>query len=136
MRVTNLLTGRITNFPLDPTSDRGAGYAVFSIDGIYAAWVETGGSLIAGPPDFITRIRIGNIETGAVIQELESLEASKVLDWEWVSFMRPVGWLNAQTLIIEIHEGNPKIAALIKYDISDGSLQLLCEGSFAGFSYP
>lgn len=136
MRVTNLLSGRVTNFPLDPTNDRGAGYAVFSIDGTYTAWVETGGSLIAGPPDFMTRIRIGNIEKGTVIQELESSWASKVLGWDWVSFMRPVGWLNAQTLIIEVNEGNLKTAALIKYDISDESLQLLCMGSFASFSYP
>ena len=136
MRVTNLITDRVTNFPLDPISDRGAGYTVFSIDGIYAAWVESGGSLIEGPPDFTTRIRIGNIDTGAVIQELDAIAASKILDWEWVSFMKPVGWLDSQTLIIEIHEGNPKVAALIKFDILDGNMQLLCEGSFAGFSYP
>ena len=71
-----------------------------------------------------------------MIQELDSPAASKVLDWEWISFMKPVGWLNEQTLIIEIHEGDPRTAALIKYDMSDGSLQLLCEGRFAGFSYP
>ena len=136
MRISNLLTNRITNFQLAPTSDRGAGYTVFSIDGIYAAWVESGGSLIEGPPDFTTRIRIGEIETGAVIQDLDSIEASKVLDWEWVSFMKPVGWLDSQTLIIEIREGDPKISALIKFDILDRNMQLLCEGSFAGFSYP
>lgn len=136
MRVTNLQTGRMINFPLDPTSDRGAGYAVFSFDGKHAAWVESGGSLIAGPSEFKTRIKVGNIETGEVIQELDSSAASKKLDWEWVSFMKPVGWLSEQTMIIEIRAGDPKIAALIKYDISDGSLQLLCEGSFAGFSYP
>lgn len=46
------------------------------------------------------------------------------------------GWLDSRTLIIEVHEGNPKIAALIKFDVYDGNIQLLCEGSFAGFSYP
>ena len=112
MRVTNLQTGRMINFPLDPMSDRGAGFAVFSIDGKNAAWVESGGSLIAGPPEYKTRIRIGNIETGTVIQELDSSTASKILNWEWVSFMKPVGWLDSQTLLIEIHEGNPKTISI------------------------
>jgi len=93
MRVTNLLTGRIIEFPLDPASNRGAGYTVFSIDGFYAAWVESSGSLNSGPPEFTTRIRIGNIETGAVIRELDSSFASETLNWEWISLMRPEdGW--------------------------------------------
>lgn len=136
MRVTNLLTGSAINFPLNPENDRGAGNAVFSIDGEYAAWVEVGGSMIAGPPDLKIRIRIGSIATGSVIQELDSTMASKALGWEWVSSMKPVGWLNSQTLIVELHEGNPKTAALMKYEIANGDLQFLCNGSFAGFSYP
>jgi len=136
MQVIDLLTGRKIEFPLDPASDRGAGYTVFSIDSKYAAWVESSGSLVAGPSEFKTRIRIGNIETGAVIQELDSSSALKALNWEWISFMRPVGWLDSQTLIVEVHAGDPKIAALIKFDVFNGNIKLLAEGSFAGFSYP
>jgi len=135
MRVTNLLTSQMVNFPLDPISDRGAGNVVFSIDSEFAAWVESSGSISNGPPEFKINIRIGNIETGAVVQELDSSTASKILGWEWVSYMRPMGWLDSKTLIIEIHEGNPKASVLVKYDVSDGSLQLLCEGVFSGFSY-
>ncbi len=136
MRVANLLTGRVINFSLDPTSDRGAGNIVFSIDGNYAAWVESSGSLVAGPTEYNTRIRIGNIEKGSVIQELNSSTASTNLNWEWISFMKPVGWLDSKTLIIEVHEGDPKNAELIKFDITNGNMQLLCEGNFAVFSYP
>lgn len=135
MRVTNLLTGHMTNFPLNPSSDRGAGYAVFSLDGKYAAWLEASGSMMAESPDFRTRIRIGDIEDGTVIQEMDSAKPSQVLGWHQISFMRPVGWLNAQILVVEVRGNDWNNTALIKYDISAGSQELLCEGSFAGFSY-
>ena len=50
--------------------------------------------------------------------------------------MRPIGWLNTQTLVIEVHGNDWNTAALIKYDIFSGSLAVICQGSFAGFSYP
>jgi hypothetical protein len=136
MRVTNLLTGHMVNFPLNPASDRGAGYAVFSIDGKYAAWLEASGSMIAEPPDFQSRIKIGDIESGAVVNEMDSSTISQILGWDRISFMRPIGWLNAQILVLEVHGIDRNIAAVIKYDISTGNQQQICECSFAGFSYP
>ena len=135
MRVTDLLTGQTTIFPLDPTSSRGAGYAVFSIDGKYAAWLEASGSLLAEPPNFQVLIRIGDIENGSLDQKIDPSAVSQVLNWKKVSFIRPVGWLNPQVLVIEVHGNEPNTKALIKYDISIGNLQILCQGSFAGFSY-
>jgi hypothetical protein len=91
--------------------------------------------MIAEPPDFKARTRIGDIEAGTVIYEMDSSTASQVLGWDRVSFMRPVGWFNAQTLVIEVRGSVWNTSALIKYDISTGSQELLCDGSFAGFSY-
>jgi hypothetical protein len=136
MRVTDLVTGYMVNFPLNLSSDRGAGYAVFSIDGKYAAWLESSGSMVTEPVNFQTLVRIGDIETGAVTDEIDSILAAQVLGWERVSFMKPVGWMNSQTLVIEARGSDWKTATLIKYDTSSANLTVLCEGSFAGFSYP
>jgi len=136
MRVTDLLSGHMVNFPLNPSSNRGAGYAVFSIDGKYAAWLEASGSMITEPPNFQTRVRVGDIAAGTVLQEVDSAMASQVLSWDRISSMRPIGWLNTQTLVIEVHGNAWNTAALIKYDIFSGSLAVICHGSFAGFSYP
>jgi hypothetical protein len=136
MQVTNLKTGQVIIFPLNPSSDRGAGYAVFSIDGQYASWLEASGSMIATPPDLQMRVRVGDIATGEVVYEVDSTMAAKALGWEQASFIKPVGWLDAQTLVIEARGSDWETASLIKYDLMSGSLTLLCQGSFAGFAYP
>lgn len=136
LRVTNLVTGQMINFPLNPSSDRGAGYAVFSIDGKYAAWLEASGSMIAEPPNFQTRVRVGEIATGAVVHEVDTDLIAQTLSWEWVSFMKPVGWLDVQNLIIEARGSDWETASLVKYNLESGSLTDLCQGSFAGFAYP
>jgi hypothetical protein len=136
MQVTNLITGQGINFPLNSSSDRGAGYAVFSIDGQYASWLEASGSLIADPPDLQMRVRVGDIATGEVVFEVDSTMAAQALGWERASFIKPVGWLDAQTLVIEARGSDRETASLIKYDLMSGSLTLLCQGSFAGFAYP
>ena len=136
MRVTNLVTSQMVNFPLNPSSGRGAGYAVFSIDGKYAAWLEASGSMIAEPPNFQTRIRVGDIEIGEVVYEVDLTMAAQALGWERASFMKPVGWLDTQTLVIEARGNDRDTASLVKYELASGSLTLLCQGSFAGFAYP
>ncbi len=136
MHVTDLATGQMVNFPLNPLSDRGAGYAVFSIDGKYTAWLEASGSMIEEPSNFQPRIRVAEITAGAAIHEVDAAMAAKVLSWKQVFFMKPVGWLDSQTLVIEARMSDWNTASLIKYDIDSGSLAFLCQGSFAGFTYP
>jgi hypothetical protein len=122
MQVTNLISGQVVNFPLNPSSDRGAGYAVFSIDGQYASWLEASGSMIVELPVFQTRVRVGDIATGEVVYEVDSTMAAQALDWERASFIKPVGWLDAQTLVIEARGIDWETASLIKYDLRSGSL--------------
>ena len=136
LRVTNLMKGTIINFPLNPSSDLGAGYAVFSINGKYAAWLEASGSMIAEPPNFQTRIRMGEIATGTVVHEVDMDLIAQTLNWERVSFMKPVGWLDTHNLIIEARGSDWETASLVKYNLESGSLIDLCQGSFAGFAYP
>ena len=136
LQVTNLVTGKSFSFPLNPSSDRGAGYAVFSNEGKYAAWLEASGSMVAEPPTFLTRIRVGEITSMAVVAEIDSVSAAQAMGWERVSFMKPVGWLDAQTVVVEVRGNDWPTAALVKFDIASGNLTVLCPGSFAGFAFP
>ncbi len=136
MRVTDLQTGHSVNFPLNPDSNRGAGFAVFSPDGKHAAWLEAGGSMISEPNNFQTRIRIGEIASGNVVKEEVSTRIAQILKWDQILFMKPVGWLDSHTVLIEIRKDNKSVPSLIKFNPSLGSLELLCDGNFAGFLYP
>lgn len=136
MRVTDLQTGHSVNFPLNPEDNRGAGFAVFSPDGKYAAWLEAGGSMISEPNNFQTRIRIGEIASGNVVKEEVSTRIAQILKWDQIFFMKPVGWLDSHTVLIEIRMDNKSVSSLIKFNPSLGSLELLCNGNFAGFLYP
>lgn len=135
LHVNNLVTGQMINFPLNLTSNRGAGYAVFSADGKYVAWLEASGSMITEPPNFKARVRVGDIATGAVVHEVDSNTAAQVMGWEGVSFIKSVGWLDAQNVIIEARGENWEKVSLLKYDILSGSLTFLYAGSFTGFIY-
>jgi hypothetical protein len=135
LQVNNLTNGKTANFPLNPSSDRGAGYSVFSVDGKYAAWLEASGSTVAEPPNFTTRVRIGEIASETIIQEIDSKKTAQILGWKEVYFMKPVGWLNSKTVVIEARGTDWSIASLLKYDIGSANLTVLCQGIFAGFTY-
>jgi len=135
LTVRNLETGQSVTFALHPASDRGAGYAVFSPDGQYAAWLEAGGSLLGDPP-FHPRVRVGDTASGGVVAETDSVAATQVLGWGTVSFLKPAGFLDAQTVVIEARGEEWGTVALLKYGFATGSLSVLCQGSFAGFVYP
>ncbi len=135
MRINNLETGQIVNFPLNPSSDRGAGYAVFSYDGKLTAWLEASGSMVGEPPNFRSRVRIGDIAASAVVGEVESVQVAQALGWGRVSFMKPVGWLDDQVVVIEARGPDWENAVLVMFDTLTKNLTLLCQGSFLGFIY-
>jgi hypothetical protein len=49
--------------------------------------------------------------------------------------MRPAGWLDDQTLLIEVRAENWQDATLLRLSLSDGSLTLFASGSFLAFGY-
>ena len=135
LTAVELTTGKEVAFALDPATDRGAGFAVFSPDNRYAAWLEASGSMISDPSDFQTRIRIGDTQTGGVVQALEDSDMLPLITDEMVSMMRPAGWLDDQTLLIEVRAENWQDATLLRLSLSDGSLTLFASGSFLAFGY-
>ncbi len=135
MTVTDLNSGQVLQFSLKPTSDRGAGYAVFSPDSQYTAWLEASGSFASDPVSYRSVVRVGNLSSEIVDFELEDTAISQAISSAAVSFMKPVGWLDAQTLLIEARGEDWGKTYLVRFNLANQSLTLFSKGSFAGFGY-
>lgn len=120
--------------PLLVSSDRGAGDAYFSPDNQYLAWKEGSGWQMAEVPNFQATIRIAN-NLGAITAEIsqDALATAAGGTVEWVA---PVGWLDNQTLILEIRTGNWDNASLLQVRYDGSGLAYLAPGAFIDFFYP
>ncbi|OPZ71937.1 MAG: hypothetical protein BWY83_00907 [bacterium ADurb.Bin478] len=135
MTVHHLSDGTLTTFALNAATDRGAGYAVFSSDSQRAAWLEASGSL-TGEPEFKPIIRVGDTASGAVLAEMDKTAAAQAAGWGIVTWMKPVGFLDNQTVLVEARGEDWSTVALLKYDLAANSVGLFHSGSFSGFVYP
>ncbi|MBN2148542.1 MAG: hypothetical protein JW726_14240 [Anaerolineales bacterium] len=120
--------------PLLSDSDRGAGDAVFSPDNAFIAWKEGSGFLMADMPDFHATIRIAHIDGNIIAEIPESAISSAAGDT--VSWVIPVGWLDNETLILEVRIGSWENISLMKVNFDGTGLAYLAPGAFAGFTYP
>jgi hypothetical protein len=136
MLVHHLESGNITRFALNPASDRGAGFAVFSPDSRFAAWMEGEGSLMPDPPTFNARVRIGEVASGGVVQEIDSAAAAAAFGWARVSMMKPVGWIDNLHVLVEARSEDWSQVALLKFNAETGAISNFCPGSFGAFVYP
>lgn len=135
MTAIKLITNEQVNFALDPSSDRGAGFAVFSPDNRYTAWLEAAGSMISDPYDFHPSVRIGDIKTGGVVQTVDDVSAAQIINSNSVTMMRPVGWLDNEAVIIEIRGENWNDVSLLRFYVPTGELTVFASGSFIVFGY-
>jgi hypothetical protein len=135
MVVTNLTNIQQTSFALNSESDRGAGWIVFSPDNQFAAWLEASGSMISDPYDFHPRVRVGDIQNGGVLNELEDPAAAQAINGHLVTFMRPAGWLDNKTLLVEVRGENWGDVSLLRFDISTGETSVFTTGNFVSFGY-
>ena len=122
-------------YPLMETNDRGAGNAVFSPDNQYIAWKEAGGSLMDQPPSFHETIRVATLD-GNIIAEIPDtslLTASGFSEIDWVI---PLGWLDTQTLALEIRGISWENAAILSVRYDGSNPTFIASGSFLGFLYP
>jgi hypothetical protein len=131
----NLNTGETIKFPLDPATDRGAGFAVFSPDNRYVAWLEATGSMVSDPYDFHPRVRMGETQSGGVVQALEDPVAAQTINGDTVTMMRPAGWLDNETLLIEVRGKNWNDVTLLRFVVNTGNLTVFSQGSFLVFGY-
>lgn len=135
LTIHHLQSGQSLEFAANPATDRGAGYVVFSPDGKVAAWMEADGSLTGDPP-FHPRVRVGHTDSGSILAEVEKEPIAQTLGWETLSWMKPVGFLNSDTLLIEARGSNWNNVAVVIWTLSDLAAKPLGEGSFSGFAYP
>ncbi len=131
----DLISGLMVQIPLDSGSDRGAGYAVFSPDDGYVAWMEGSGWQVAETPNFTSLVRIadlnGNSLASLPVETLASVTG--VVNPTWA---KPVGWLDAETLLVEIRGDDWNNPALVRVRFDGSGIAYLASGSFAGFVYP
>jgi hypothetical protein len=136
MTVTDIPSGQQTVFPLRADSDRGAGYAVFSPDSQLVAWLEAQGSFAAEPSSYRSAVRVGEVGSGSVVYDIEDGSVAQALSSADITFMKPVGWLDNQTLLIETRTADWGQVVLVRANLADGTLAYFCDGAFAGFTYP
>jgi len=135
LSILNRHTGEAFTFPLLPDSNRGAGDARISPDGQYVAWMEGSGWTMAENPDFRASIRIGTT-AGIHIADIPQTAFDNVASSEKVSWVEPVGWLDGQTLIVQVRFQDWNSAALIRINFDGSNPLYLATGTFAAFLYP
>lgn len=135
MRALNLSSKQELVYALAGDSDRGAGDAIFTPDGLSLAWMEGGGEIMSETPNFHTRLRVGT--GGKVILDLAGDSFSSISGLKKVAWTEPVGWMDATHLLVQVQgETMEETPALVKVQVTDGSMTLFASGSFAGLLYP
>ena len=131
----NLYTTASVNIPINPVSDRGAGYAVFSPDNRFIAWMEGAGWMMAEVPDFHSKVVIADIQ-GNIITSLRDDVLGGVVGDPSATTVQPMGWLDNETLIIEVRGDDWANTSLVKVRFDGSGIEYLAPGRFAGFVYP
>ena len=135
MLMHNFDSTSVINLPLNPESDRGAGEAVFSPNNQYVAWKEASDVNVSENALVHQTIRIASVD-GSIRAEIPDTSLASVSGFGEIGWITPIGWLDTQTLAIEVlnSSGNDSSILTIK---SDGtSLAYLTPGSFIGFLFP
>ena len=143
LTVKNLVTCRETFIAINPGTNLGAGYVVFSPDNRYMAWLEASG------PDNVQarmRLRVAETASGNILVDSETASLSSLAGGEVPSTVQPLGWPADHLLLLEVglpSQVNPLLVVWAPdptepLDPALGANQSapLSEGVFAGFLYP
>jgi hypothetical protein len=131
---TNLITHWKLTFPLKTTSDQGSGLATFAQDDRHAAWLEVGTSPY-DEFDYNNVVRVGSLVDGEIEFEIDESAVAQALHLNNLSSIRPVGWLDSGTLLIQARASDGKDARIAQLNLADHSLVEFCRGTFIGFIY-
>ena len=136
IKIIELRTNNRTNIVLDSSSDRGGGYAEFSPDNRFIAWMEASGFQMSETPNFHCRIRVTHLgDTPGLVRDITDTALANAMGYPLVSQLKPVGWLDNQTLLIEVRHESWEKASLVKLDVATGKLSEFSKGSFVDFGY-
>lgn len=132
--IQNLENTENHQITLRSDSNRGAGYVEFSPRDTYFAWMEGSGWMMAETPDFNSTIRVASIK-GELLAERAANDFGMAAGIE-SNWAKPVAWLDDQTLLVQVHGLEWTNSAIIKWNISENTLQFLIPGIFIDFVYP
>ena len=110
--VNNFEFSTAITFPLRTDSDRGSGDAVFSPNNHYVAWKEASGTIVDQPPTFHETIRIATVD-GSILTEISDSSLLEVSGFSEIGRVIPLGWMDTQTLALEINESSGGNAAIL-----------------------
>lgn len=132
----NLATRAEACFPALPADEpRGTGDAILSPNAEYVAWMEADGSLMAEVPNFKTTVRIGQRD-GTIVAELPMNMFEGTVGIGPLSRAEPVGWLDNQTVIVQVRGQEWEQVALLRYEVLSQGISYLAPGMFMGLVYP
>jgi len=73
--------------------------------------------------------------TPGPVRDVTDTTLADALGYAQVSRLKPVGWLDNQTALIEVRQESWEKASLVKLDVVTGKLSEFSQGSFVGFGY-
>jgi hypothetical protein len=136
LKVLDLIHNTVTPISLDASSDRGAGFVEFSPDNHFMAWMEGSGFQMSETPNFHCRVRVAQLdESIGVVRDLTDTSVADTLGIPIVARIKPVGWLDNHTVLIEVRQDDWNKVSLAKLDVVSGTLTIFFKGSFIGFVY-
>lgn len=81
-------------------------------------------------------VRVAQLSGEEIVAELDLEFAARAAELAPVVRMRPVGWLDEDQLLIEVSGSARQQSALVRMDVSTGSISLFSPGRFLTFTYP
>jgi Tfp pilus assembly protein PilZ len=85
--------------------------------------------------DFYTMIRIASTG-GFHLVDIPRKVFDHIASAEKISWIEPVGWLNEQTLVVQVRFEDWNNAALIRVNLDGSNPLYLASGTFVAFLYP
>ncbi len=131
---TGIDSGQAFSLPVLPASNRGAGSLVFSPDNARVAWMEGQGWQMAEVPDFSSRIRIASYD-GTLLWDIPDTQFNAVVGGQ-AQRVEPVGFLDAETLLVQVRRDEWSDTHLVRVNTSSGELSYFCSGVFLELYYP
>ena len=134
-KVVDLNTNTSFNLALDAGSTNGGGAVQFSPDNRFMAWEESSGTTMSDTPDYHSRVRVAQLgDTPGLVRDLTDSTVTKALGISEVMDVIPVGWLDNQTLLVQVN-GYDQLGTVAKLDMASGTISNFIKGSFIAFAY-
>ncbi len=87
------------------------------------------------PATFHETIRVASVD-GNIVTELPDTGLLAVSGFSQIGWVVPIGWLDTQTLALEVRGSSWEDVSLLSVKFDGSNLTYLASGPFIGFLYP